>query len=60
MDTNCTSCKTGILADYGVCIDKCLSNQYIMGGKCFNCTLPCSKCFRAEDYCVSCVKGMVA
>ena len=59
MDTNCTSCKIGILASYGVCIDQCQSNQYILGGKCLNCSYPCAKCFRTADYCVACIKGMI-
>ena len=57
--SNCTGCKEGVLAEYGVCVNNCLETQYISGGLCFNCSYPCSKCFKAADYCVGCPPDMV-
>jgi proprotein convertase subtilisin/kexin type 5 len=59
LPTNCTSCVSGILVDYGVCVSTCASNQYLLGGVCQDCQYPCAKCFRAKDYCIGCPDGLV-
>lgn len=59
MPTNCTSCKTGMLAAYGLCCNKCQPNQFLHGGICQNCTYPCTKCFTTATWCLACPSGRV-
>lgn len=56
---NCTSCKSGVLADFGVCVNTCQTNQFIFGGACYNCSGNCLQCFRKADYCVKCTPGLI-
>lgn len=44
--------------DFGVCANICLENQYVVGGVCYNCSYPCTKCLRTGNYCLACPQGM--